>query len=119
MTTKGCSHIAGIQTVTPSALGCEECLKSGSRWLHLRICRSCGHVGCCDSSPSQHGSRHAADAGHTVARSFEPGEDWFWDYVAQEYAYGPDLAPPEHHPLDQTVPGPAGRVPADWQDRLH
>ena len=55
---KGCSHIAGIQTVTPSALGCEECLKSGSAWLHLRICRTCGHVGCCDDSPEQ--ARHRA-----------------------------------------------------------
>jgi hypothetical protein len=55
---KGCSHIAGIQTVTPSALGCEECLKSGSEWLHLRICRSCGHVGCCDDSPNKHATAH-------------------------------------------------------------
>src|SRR3954449_397060 len=55
---KGCSHIARIQTVTPSALGCEECLKSGSEWLHLRICRTCGHVGCCDDSPNKHATAH-------------------------------------------------------------
>ena len=55
---KGCSHIAGIRDVTPSALGCEECLKSGSEWLHLRICRTCGHVGCCDDSPNKHATAH-------------------------------------------------------------
>jgi hypothetical protein len=57
--------------------------------------------------------------GHPYVRSFEPDEDWFWDYVSLEYADGPDLAPPLHHPLDQPAPGPAGRVPPDWQDHLH
>ena len=52
-------------------------------------------------------------------QSYEPGEDWFWDYAAEEYADGPPLAPPRHHPVDQPVPGPAGRVPPDWQYRLH
>jgi hypothetical protein len=56
--TKGCTHIAGIRDVTPSALGCQECLKIGSVWLHLRICRSCGHVGCCDDSPNKHATKH-------------------------------------------------------------
>jgi hypothetical protein len=54
-----------------------------------------------------------------VVQSYEPGEDWFWDYVVEDYADGPPLAPPRHHPLDQPVPGPAGRVPPDWQWRLH
>jgi hypothetical protein len=76
-----CEHTSGIRTVTPSALGCEECLAMGSRWVHLRLCRSCGHVGCCDSSPNRHASRHAAASGHAVARSAEPGEDWSWCYV--------------------------------------
>jgi hypothetical protein len=54
-----------------------------------------------------------------VIRSFEPGEDWFWDYDTEEFLDGPALAPPEHHPMSQPVPGPAGKVPPDWQLRLH
>jgi len=54
-----------------------------------------------------------------MIRSFEPGEDWFWDYVSEQFYEGPELADPQHHPLDQPVPGPAGKVPADWQHRLH
>ena len=59
------------------------------------------------------------EAAHPIVRSFEPGEDWFWDYVTEQYADGPELAPPQSHPLDQSAPGPAGRVPRDWQLRLH
>ena len=106
-------------TARPSGAGCVECLQTGGWWFHLRRCAACGHIGCCDSSPSQHASRHAAAAGHPIVRSFEPDEDWFWDYVEQEYADGPALAPPEAHPLGQPVPGPAGRVPRDWKRRLH
>ena len=80
MTSKGCSHIAGIQTVTPSALGCEQCLKSGSEWLHLRICRTCGHVGCCDDSPNRHATKHYGATKHPVIRSFEKGERWRYCY---------------------------------------
>jgi hypothetical protein len=69
---KGCTHIAGIQNVTPSALGCEECLKSGSRWLHLRICRSCGHVGCCDDSPNKHATAHFHATAHPVVEGYDP-----------------------------------------------
>jgi hypothetical protein len=103
----------------PSGAGCVECLASDGWWFHLRRCANCGHVGCCDSSPSQHASRHAAATAHPVVQSFEPGEDWFWDYVTSEYLDGPALTPPQHHPLDQPVPGPAGRVPRDWQQHLH
>jgi hypothetical protein len=106
-------------SVPPSGTGCVECLAEDGWWLHLRRCSLCGHIGCCDSSPSQHASRHAADAGHPLVRSFEPGEDWFWSYETQQFYEGPSLAPPEHHPLDQPTPGPAGRVPADWQSHLH
>jgi ubiquitin-hydrolase Zn-finger-containing protein len=107
-------------TVPPSGDGCVECLAtSDGWWFHLRRCAHCGHVGCCDSSPSQHASRHAFDTGHRVAQSFEPGEDWFWDYVAQDEVDGPVLAPPGSHPLSQPTPGPAGRVPVDWMRRLH
>ena len=68
--------------VPPSGTGCAECLATDDGWwFHLRRCAQCGHVGCCDSSPSQHASRHAATESHPVAQSFEPGEDWFWDYT--------------------------------------
>lgn len=103
----------------PSGTGCTDCEDSGGWWLHLRRCAACGHVGCCDSSPSQHASAHAAGSGHPVAMSFEPGEDWFWDYGSGEFVDGPQLAAPTSRPLDQAVPGPAGRVPADWRRRLH
>ena len=107
-------------TAAPSATGSAECLPDPAAWwFHLRRCASCGHVGCCDSSPSQHASRHAAESGHPIIRSFEPGESWFWDYRTQAYTEGPELAAPVCHPEDQPVPGPAGRVPADWQSRLH
>ncbi|MFM1723098.1 UBP-type zinc finger domain-containing protein [Rhodococcus sp. PAM 2766] len=105
--------------VGPSGAGCVECDASGGWWFHLRRCAACGHVGCCDSSPAQHASAHAAAAGHPIIRSYEPGEAWFWDYRTQDFAEGPELSPPQHHPLDQTVPGPADRVPEDWADRLH
>ncbi|HTU37099.1 MAG TPA: UBP-type zinc finger domain-containing protein [Acidimicrobiales bacterium] len=104
--------------VPPSGAGCVECLASGGWWLHLRRCADCGHIGCCDNSPSQHASAHAATDDHPVIQSFEPGEDWFWDYRTQDYMEGPTLAPPDAHPLDQPTPGPEGRVPADWQSKL-
>ena len=78
---KGCTHIAGIQDVTPSALGCEECLKSGSPWLHLRICRTCGHVGCCDDSPNKHATAHFHATGHPIIEGYDPPEGWGWCYV--------------------------------------
>lgn len=106
-------------SVPPSGPGCVECTSAGGWWFHLRRCASCGHVGCCDSSPSQHASKHAAATGHAIIRSYEPGEDWFWNYQTQDYAYGPQLAAPQAHPADQPTPGPAGAVPADWQDRLN
>ncbi len=81
MTAKGCSHIAGIKNVTPSALGCEECLKTGSRWLHLRICRTCGHVGCCDDSPNKHATAHFHATGHPVIEGYDPPEGWGWCYI--------------------------------------
>jgi hypothetical protein len=106
-------------SIPPSGDGCVECLATDGWWFHLRRCASCGHIGCCDSSPSQHASAHAAANGHPVVRSFEPDEAWFWDYRAERYARGPILAPPLHHPIDQPVPGPAGSVPPDWEDRLN
>ena len=106
-------------TVPPSGPGCTECDASGGWWYHLRRCAHCGHIGCCDSSPSQHASHHAFDASHPVAQSYEPGEDWFWDYGAQRYIRGARLPDPQSRPPTQPVPGPSGRVPADWRRQLH
>lgn len=106
-------------TVPPSGPGCVECEAAGGWWVHLRRCAACGHVGCCDSSPGQHATAHWHATGHPLMRSYEPGEDWWWDYAADTYGDGPDLAPPLAHPADQPAPGPAGRVPADWRDRIH
>ena len=106
-------------SVPPSGAGCVECEALGGWWFHLRRCAACGHVGCCDSSPAQHARGHAGATGHPVIRSFEPGESWVWDFTREQPVAGPELAPPAHHPLDQPAPGPRGRVPADWQSRLH
>jgi hypothetical protein len=106
-------------SVPPSGPGCVDCDSAGGWWVHLRRCAQCGHVGCCDSSPAQHASAHAASAGHPIVRSYEPGESWFWDYASEDYYDGPPLADPQHHPVDQPVPGPAGRVPADWRTKIH
>src|SRR3712207_6779190 len=81
-----CTHLDQIRAdVTPSAQGCEECLKMGSRWVHLRECLVCGHVGCCDSSPNKHATKHFHATGHPIVQSFEPGEDWMWCYVDQVF----------------------------------
>jgi len=105
--------------VPPSGAGCAECLASGGWWLHLRRCATCGQIGCCDNSPSQHATAHATGDGHSIIRSFEPGEDWFYDYRSGEFVDGPQLAGPDSHPEDQPVPGPSGQVPRDWQRHLH
>ncbi|MEP6491305.1 MAG: UBP-type zinc finger domain-containing protein [bacterium] len=76
-----CSHLSQIKTVSPKTMGCEECLAIGGRWVHLRLCLSCGHVGCCDSSPNRHARHHAHDTKHAIVQSFEPGEDWRWCFV--------------------------------------
>jgi uncharacterized UBP type Zn finger protein len=76
-----CSHLDQIRDVSPNTRGCEECLKTGGRWVHLRMCLSCGHVGCCDSSPNRHATRHFHESTHPIVQSIEPGEDWRWCYV--------------------------------------
>ena len=80
-----CRHLDQIRDVVPSAPGCEECLRIGSGWVHLRLCMTCGHVGCCDSSPNRHASKHARAAGHPIVRSMEPGETWLWCYVDEVF----------------------------------
>src|ERR1700730_6951702 len=80
-TMRACSHTDQIKDVTPNTHGCEECLKSGDTWIHLRCCLSCGHVGCCDSSKNKHATKHFRSTKHPLVKSGEPGEDWAWCYV--------------------------------------
>lgn len=75
-----CEHVKQIANVAPSAEGCEDCLKIGGRWVHLRLCESCGHVGCCDNSPNRHATKHYQATTHPIVKSFEPGEDWGYCY---------------------------------------
>jgi len=83
-----CVHVDTIRPVTPSAPGCEECLQTGDRWLHLRLCLQCGHVGCCDNSPNRHATAHFHATAHPLIRSFEPGEHWLWCYVDELFMEG-------------------------------
>jgi uncharacterized UBP type Zn finger protein len=77
-----CTHLSQVRDVPPGTpKGCAECLATGGRWVHLRLCLSCGHVGCCDSSPGRHATGHYRKVRHPLIRSFEPGEDWGWCYV--------------------------------------
>jgi hypothetical protein len=76
-----CSHLDEVHEVTASADGCEDCLRMGGSWVHLRLCMTCGHVGCCDSSPHKHATAHFHKAAHPIVRTFEPGENWGWCYV--------------------------------------
>jgi uncharacterized UBP type Zn finger protein len=76
-----CAHVPANLHPKPHAAGCEECLATGMRWVHLRLCLNCGHVGCCDSSPGKHATKHARRAEHPVIQSFEPGETWGWCYL--------------------------------------
>jgi hypothetical protein len=89
-----CTHLDQIREVTPSSPGCEDCLeKSRHDWTYLRVCQTCGHVGCCDNSPGKHATRHYRKVGHPLVRSYEPGEDWFWCY-ADEVSFDLEGAPP-------------------------
>ena len=76
-----CRHGAFLKAVTPSADGCEECLKIGSGWVHLRLCRMCGHVGCCDDSPNRHATKHFHATQHPIMETYDPPEGWGWCYV--------------------------------------
>jgi uncharacterized UBP type Zn finger protein len=79
-----CAHLSQVRAVSPNTPeGCEECLKTGSWWVHLRLCLICGHVGCCDSSPNKHATKHFRGTSHPIVKSFEPGEDWGWCYPDQ------------------------------------
>lgn len=102
----------------PSGTGCLECEEKGAWWFHLRRCAACGHVGCCDSSLNRHATAHYRHTGHRYIQSFEPGEEWWWDYETKSEVSGPPLMQPTSHPRGQSVPGPAARVPADWAEQL-
>jgi hypothetical protein len=95
-----CQHIEKIQPVTPSALGCEECLKTGSAWLHLRLCRTCGHVGCCDQSPNRHATAHFHATSHPIIEGYDPPEGWAWCYVDELFFELPEvLRTPQRGPI--------------------
>jgi hypothetical protein len=76
-----CTHLNQIKTRTPNTAGCEECLANGMTWVHLRLCLTCGHVGCCDESEGKHATHHFASTQHAIMRSLEPGETWGWCFV--------------------------------------
>ena len=83
-TVRTCEHMVGLEPVPARNPGCEECLKAGVGWVHLRLCLTCGHVGCCDSSAGRHATRHFHGTGHPVMASYEPGERWTWCYVDRQ-----------------------------------
>lgn len=88
-----CPHTASIQTVTPLTKGCAECLKTGGWWVHLRLCRTCGHVGCCDQSENQHATKHFHATKHPVIEGYDPPEGWGWCYVDEIFIELPDQTP--------------------------
>jgi Zn-finger in ubiquitin-hydrolases and other protein len=94
-----CEHSGGVRTVTPSALGCEECLNLGMRWLHLRICRTCGHVGCCDQSPGRHATAHFNATRHPIIEGYDPPEGWGWCYLDEVFLDLPGRRTPHNGPI--------------------
>lgn len=94
---ESCTHLEEATDATPGGDGCEECLRAGGRWVHLRMCMACGHIGCCDNSPGRHATDHFHRTAHPLIQSFEPGEDWWWCYV-DEVAMEIPGAPTYAHP---------------------
>jgi uncharacterized UBP type Zn finger protein len=87
-----CTHLDQIDPdVQPGGQGCEECLRDGGVWVHLRVCMTCGHVGCCDNSPGRHATGHFRSESHAIVQSFEPGEDWWWCYLDEAVFAVPTL----------------------------
>jgi len=84
-----CAHLNSVKHVSPSGRGCVECLATGDTWVHLRLCRTCGHVGCCDDSKNRHARKHFLDVSHPIITSFEPGEDWSWCFVDEIQVFPP------------------------------
>jgi uncharacterized UBP type Zn finger protein len=105
--TSGCTHLESIRDVRPSTTaGCEDCLRIGGRWVHLRLCLECGHVGCCDSSPNRHATKHFHATSHPLIRSFEQGEDWGWCYTDEVMLEGDELLPAASRTGAAEVPPP-------------
>jgi hypothetical protein len=99
-----CTHGGFIRKVTPSALGCEECLKiPGSWWVHLRLCRTCGHVGCCDDSPNKHATKHFHATQHPIIEGYDPPEGWGWCYVDEVFIDLGDDVTPQSGPIPRFV----------------
>lgn len=108
-----CEHLSTFERerkapVHASSLGCKECLETGDEWVHLRLCMTCGHVGCCDESPNHHATRHYHATKHPVIKSFEPGEDWAWCYADEQIVEAIDTFP-EESPQEHFNP-PDGRA---------
>ena len=95
-----CGHDEAIRAVTPGSLGCEECLASGDPWVHLRLCRTCGHVGCCDDSFNRHASRHHQETSHPIIEGYDPPEGWGWCYPDERIIELPDQTP-QRGPIPQ------------------
>lgn len=94
-----CAHLADLEhAAAPSGPGCVECMATGGRWVHLRRCIECGHIGCCDNSPNKHATAHFHEIGHPLIQSYEPGEEWFWCYVDDVMFEIPERAPSPSHP---------------------
>jgi uncharacterized UBP type Zn finger protein len=85
-----CTHHDTIQTVMPGSLGCQECLETSDWWVHLRLCRTCGHVGCCDDSPNRHATKHFEGTGHPIIEAYDPPEGWGWCYIDEAEVELPD-----------------------------
>ena len=98
-----CLHGDDIHAVTPSAKGCEACLKMGAQWVHLRLCRTCGHVGCCHQSPHRHASAHFHASGHPVIEGYDPPEGWGWCYVDEVFLDLTDDMTPQVGPIPRYV----------------
>jgi hypothetical protein len=93
-----CTHLDTIVNPAPSGDGCEDCVRIGSRWVHLRRCMACGHVGCCDNSPMRHATAHFHDSSHPIIQSYEPREEWLWCYVDEVAFEIADYMPSPSHP---------------------
>ena len=106
----GCPHERQVQEVKPSARGCEECLKIGSPWLHLRLCRTCGHVGCCDDSPNRHATAHYHATRHPVIEGYDPPEGWGWCYIDEVFLDLSDRATPQWGPIPRYYRAASGLV---------
>ena len=98
-----CAHAGAVHDVTPSARGCEECLKIGAHWVHLRLCRTCGHVGCCDQSPHRHATKHFHATRHPIIEGYDPPEGWGWCYVDEVMFDLSDRATPQLGPIPRYV----------------